>query len=283
MTNKQTQLTQPIGFNTNNLIFSEKIPGGGGDVKFERIFISTVNPDGTTGDLIVSTPECNSGGLKENFDKATKELTSYSYSIYLHDRPPTQEQLDWVSSYNKIKDAIKAHLVEKADIMIADEPLEKSDLKRFGKMYQKADSNYGPSMYPKVLWYKDSNRFETSFFNVDTKEIINPLELLGARCRGQVALHIASVFIGTTISLQVKVYEANISPISTTRRTLLPRPQLSDNKFLGDNFLPQEIPQVKVENDEDYGSLDDDDEEEEPVKPKVVKKVVRKVRRVVKK
>ena len=59
------QLTSAKGYNVSNVIFSKPQAGGIKDssVKFRRIYLSTKYPDGSEGDLIISTPRILSLGV----------------------------------------------------------------------------------------------------------------------------------------------------------------------------------------------------------------------------
>ena len=45
----------------------------------------------------------------------------------------------------------------------------------------------------------------------------NPLEYLGKKCNVNAAIKFESIFIGSTISLQVKLYEIEITPVKWKR------------------------------------------------------------------
>ena len=129
------------------------------------------------------------------------------------------------------------------------------------------------------------------FFNIDG-DSIDPLSLIGKYCYVKGAIKFESSFIGNKISLQVKLYEAEVETMDTGMKPLMSRrPKASNsllsgagnnmNEFGGDEdeveFKPSQsapsIPNSDVEDDED-----------EPVKPatpappKSVKRVVKKAK-----
>ena len=61
------------------------------------------------------------------------------------------------------------------------------------------------------------NDFECRRINIQTKYSFGilsiPLKYLGKRCNVNTAIKFESIFIGSKISLQVKLYELEISPI----------------------------------------------------------------------
>ena len=76
-------------------------------------------------------------------------------------------------------------------------------------------------------------------------EEIDPLSILGKHCYTEAAIKIESIFIGQSISLQVKLYEAHIDLI---------KPKNEKNKKL---FRPKSNPIVK------FGYEDEDKDEDE--------------------
>ena len=60
----------------------------------------------------------------------------------------------------------------------------------------------------------------TQFYN-ENDEKINPLDIQNKMCNAEVALKVESLFIGNKISLQVKLYEANVKLIETGMKRLL--------------------------------------------------------------
>ena len=70
MSENNTQLTSAIGYDTSNMRFSEPVLGSIPDSKpaisYRRINITTINPDGTEGELIIPTDEVFSYGVGEN-------------------------------------------------------------------------------------------------------------------------------------------------------------------------------------------------------------------------
>ena len=112
---------------------------------------------------------------------------------------------------------------------------------------------------------------------------------MGKYCFTTAAIKIESIFIGSKISLQVKLYEAVIEPQSSGMKRLLARPKAHNSRVLEHQSTGSSAaPAVMLDDDVDEsGSLVGSDTEEapkvsEPVQaekapPKrQVKKVVRK-------
>jgi len=112
------------------------------------------------------------------------------------------------------------------------------------------------------------------------------MDLMGKYCYTQAAIKIESIFIGSRISLQVKLYEAVVEPTSTGMKRLLGRPK-AHSKVL-EHKSNMSAPPVGDDDDDDDGSLGESSEDEAPPPVKKSsakssgKKIVRKVKRVVK-
>lgn len=298
-----TQLTSANGYETTNMIFSKPekgtIPGSG--LTYMRIKIGTKYSDGTHGDLIISTDggELYSYGTQENKSPEGK-ITGHVLPLCMWDKDgPTKAQKATTDSIDAIVEQCKAWLLNNKD-KIEKYDLDKSDLKKLNPLYWKREKGKivegrGPTLYSKLIESK-KNGILTNFFDIETDEEIDPLTLK-THCFVVPAIRIESIFIGTKISLQVKLYEAVIRPIDGARKSLL-RPNAKksvvqtnslENALGGDDDESdlEEEQEESVEKEESEqeensdGSLEDSDEEEEKpptlAKKKTVKrKVVRK-------
>lgn len=98
---------------------------------------------------------------------------------------------------------------------------------------------------------------------------LEPLNLIGQHCFFRGAVKIESIFIGSKISIQVKIYEAEVEPVISGPKRLLSRPKV--------------VPKVVVESKQSENEIKDSESEsetEEPPPPKkLIKKVVRKVKK----
>jgi hypothetical protein len=294
----ETQLTSASGYNTNNMIFSQAQSGAVKDttIKFRRIPILTKYTDGSVGDLIFPTERLFSFGVCENINPETKKVNGYVFPIVLYDKDgESKAQRDFVDTFNKVIDKCKEYLLSnKKELKLHD--LEPADLKKFNPIYyKKTDGEIVdgalPTLYVKLIVSKKDGqeKIVSNFYNMRSGDSMNPLDLLKQYCYTTAAIKIESIFLGKNISIQVKLYEADIELLSSGKKRLLPRPTADTKVSISDEKESKVNPLSS--NDDDSFSLngDDDDndassvkseDEEEPVKPvpkKVVKKVVKKV------
>lgn len=228
-----TQLTEFKDYNVSRLIFSNpevgNIPGSASKLTFKRIRIATKNLDGTIGDLVLATPpDLMCYGLQEQTDPATGVINGYQFPLVLWNRNnPTEEEKEFTTVLHKICDACKEHLVQTRDT-IEKYDLELNDLKKFNPLYYKMEKGKlvegkGPMLYIKTLTSKKDGtiKVHTIFTDADTNDIIAPMDLMGKRCYVRGAIKIESIFIGTKISLQLKLFEAQVKVIDRAFKSLL--------------------------------------------------------------
>lgn len=228
-----TQLTEFKDYSVSRLIFSNpevgSIPGSASKLTFKRIRIATKNLDGTIGDLVLATPpDLMCYGLQEQTDPATGVINGYQFPLVLWNRnSPTEEEKAFTTTIHQICDACKEHLVQNRDT-IEKYDLEMNDLKKFNPLYYKLEKGKivegkGPMLYIKTLASKkDGNiKVQTIFTDADTNEMIAPMDLMGKRCYVRGAIKIESIFIGTKISLQLKLFEAQVKVIDRAFKSLL--------------------------------------------------------------
>jgi hypothetical protein len=228
-----TQLTDFKDYDVNRLVFSNpevgNIPGSVSKLTFKRIRIATKNVDGTIGDLIMATPpDLMCYGLQEQTDPATGVINGYQFPLVLWNRnSPTDEEMSFTNTIHKICDACKEHLVKNKD-SIEKYDLELNDLKKFNPLYYKMEKGKvvegkGPMLYIKTLASKKDGliKVNTIFTDADTNEIITPMDLMAKRCYVRGAIKIESIFIGTKISIQLKLFEAQVKVIDRAFKSLL--------------------------------------------------------------
>ena len=309
--NESTQITPIQGYDVNRIVFSEPISGAIPDskpkIEFKRINISTQNEDGSRGELILPTTRLFSFGVSENMSQETGKVNGWTFPLCLWNRDgPSEEEKAWTDLFDKIVDKCIDHLVDVKDEIDMFE-LTKSDLTKSkgglnplywkkekhtneqGKTVMRVVPGSGPTLYTKLIFSKKNDKFLSQFFDIND-EPINALDLMGKYCYTNAAIKIESIFIGSRISLQVKLYEAVVEPTSSGMRRLLARPKaqskvLEHNKNMNSNPFNQDYNNDNNDNDNDEtGSLiGSDNEEQEQVEspPKVVKKRI--VKKVVKK
>lgn len=279
MSSKNTQLSIASGFNAENIIFSKPeenvIPNSTPQIKYNRINISVKNKDGTIGDLILPTDTLYSFGVSDNIDAATGKSNGLSMALCMWTKDNAKEsEKEWTTAFDKIVEKCKDHILDIKD-EVGKYDLEKNDLKKLNPLYWKRDKGKivegaGPMLYVKLIHSKKQDKYLTSFFNEETDEPIEPTELIGKSCYATCAIKIESIFIGSRISLQVKLMEANIRMLDTSKKRLL------GGGLMRTNFVPTSVPkpvsQPVVEKPEFKEKIQDSDsesgseEEEEPKK-----------------
>ena len=281
-TNKEnTQLTPAIGYNTSRMIFSDPqdgtIPGSTPSIKFKRINIRTKNEDGTIGDLIISTERVFSFGVQENKSLETGEVNGHVMPLCLWNKEgATSEEEEWITSFNKIIDNCKKHVIDNRE-EIGQYDLEMSHLYKFNPLYWKKDKGkvvdgQGPVLYAKLIESKKQNKILTMFYDTDGNPIPDS-EIHGKYCHANAAIKIESIFIGNKISMQVKLWEAEVEFAGSRMKRLRKQRPDADRRVLG---KPTSNSGAPFGGDSDgTGSLDDQEPEPAPVK-----RVIRKVKKV---
>jgi len=307
MSNNKTQITPIKGYDVNRMVFSEAISGAIPDskpkIEFKRINISTKNEDGTVGELILPTSRLFSFGVSENMSQETGKVNGYTFPLCLWNREsPTEEEKAWTDLFDKIVDKCVDHLVDNREEIEMFE-LSKADLTKSkgglnplywkkekhtneqGKTVMRVVPGSGPTLYTKLIFSKKNDKFLSQFFDIND-EPLNALDLMGKYCYTNAAIKIESIFIGSRISLQVKLYEAVVEPTSSGMRRLLARPKVQSKVLEHMQNGYEETSQMNMIPDDDVGSLigsDNEDGEEnapkspaKPVARKVIKKIVKK-------
>lgn len=299
MTDKEnTILTNIDTFDCDNINFSEPIKGSIPDstpkIEFSRINISVKNPDGTKGELILPTGRLYSFGISENKSQETKQITGYTLPLCLYGRDgPTKEEKQWVETFDNIVGKCVDHIIDNKDEIgmfdITRPELERSkgglnplywkkelyEDPKTGKKSMRNVPGRGPTLYSKLIYSKKADKFLTMFWDVNDNQL-DATELMGTHCYVRAAIKIESIFIGSRISLQVKMHQAIIEPTSRGFKRLLMRPQASDN------ILNSGMNSLSILDNDDNDSIlgsDDEKEEEKPPPKPVKKKVVRKVKK----
>lgn len=230
MSFENTQLTSAFGYDVNNVVFGKPKDGSipNSAVAFKRIMIGTRNPDGSTGELVIPTTRVYSYGLAPTTNLQSGKQDGYTMSLCLHNRDsPTKEEKEWVDTFEKIVDYVKAYLIDHRD-EIGKYELEASDLKKLSPVFYKRDKGKivgPPTLYVKVNQNKKTEEITTPFCN-ERGDDIDPLSTLNKRCWATAAIKVESIFIGAKISLQIKLYEASVKIIDNEQKRLL-RPSFS--------------------------------------------------------
>jgi hypothetical protein len=290
-----TQLISAESYDTSRMIFSDpqvgSIPNSKPAISFSRINISTKNDDGTTGELIISTEELYSFGVSENKDMETGRVNGYVMPLCLYNRNgPSEKEKAFVKTFTDIVEKCKDYLIDNKE-ELGQYELERNDLKKLNPLYYKRDKGKivegaSPMLYAKLIVSKKQDKTITVFFDRDTGDNIDALDLLGKYCYARAAIKIESIFIGNKISLQVKLYECEVKRTEFGMKRLLSRPQ-GESRVL--NHVPTKSNPLPLsmdaeDDDDDAGSLVDMAEKEpepveetiKPVPKKIIKKVIKK-------
>jgi hypothetical protein len=156
----------------------------------------------------------------------------------------------WTETFERIVEHCKKHLLDNREELELYE-LTMSDLKKFNPLYYKKDKGKivegtGPTLYAKIIASKKHDKILSQFFNVNG-ESVDPMALLGKYCYAKAAIKIESIFLGSKITLQVKLYEVEVEMMETGMRSLLPRPQRKQKMLTGSGTNMNEM----REDDED--------------------------------
>lgn len=229
-------------FDTEKIIFSDaketSIPGS------YRITIGVQHKDASTGPLIFSTDNVYSFGVQENtsLDKPIR-TTGYSIPICLWNRDgPTKYQENFISTIDKVSEYIKKYMLKtEVKKSVKKYDLVESDLRKFNPLwYKKEDGQIvegrGPMLYPKLMCDKNLKIY-TLFANQNGRDI-NPQSLIGQRFTCRVCIKIESIFVGSKISLQVKVLEVEVFQQGNQRQRLICRePEIDEDDDKNSNTM----------------------------------------------
>ena len=296
-----TQLTSAKGYNVNNIIFSKPQAGGLKDtsVKFRRIYLSTKYPDGSEGDLIISTPRVFSYGVIENLSQDDKnKVNGFVFPLALFNKEgATDEQKIFVDTFNNIINHSRKYLLDhKRELKLP--TIDESDLKKLNPIFYKKDKETGdiaddalPTLYLRLAISKKDgiDKILSSFYDKKTGNEVNPMDLLKKYCWTTAAVKFESIFLGSKISYQVKLYEADVELLNTGKKRLLPRPQAQISVEIDDNSGVEvdDNHQESVDDAEETSSIisdvDDVDDTPEPAPAPEPVKSVKKITKVVKK
>jgi hypothetical protein len=278
---KNTQLvSEPSQYDTSRMVFADvkeySSPNG---IKYKRISINTVNPDGSVGNLILQTERNFSYGLKENtdFNDPTK-ITGYSLPIALWSKDgPTDGEKEFTDKFDDIIKQCAKHVVSIKNELKRPRQTEEGLLQynpdsKFNPLWWKRDedlqilSDSGPTLYaPLVASKKDGLKILTKFFDEDTDEPIDPLELLGKSLFSTSAIIFDSIFIGSgKILVQVKLWEASVELIETGMKRLLVR--------RGGSGAKKSVGRAGSEESDEEKELFSESEDEAPVEKRMVVK-----------
>lgn len=275
-----TQLTEIANFDVKNIVFAkprvfEK------PTEYKRWPIGVKNPDGTLGDLIIETPECYSFGLSEARYKNNPQ-TGYVFPLCLTDQQnPSEEQLQFIGKFNEIVEYIKKYCVDHRS-EIGKNNLTLSKLDDMNPIVQKTDGDgkpidgSGPVIYTKVWTQpnKDKDGRNISFtikapFSTKDGADIDPMTILGKHCKAKAVLKFVEIYVGASISLQIKIVEAQVALKESAPKRFLRKPEYSSTVVMESSSSVEKDDEDKP--DEENGSIKgSDDEDDKPSQPEPV-------------
>lgn len=303
-----TQLSSPATYDVANMIFGKAIAGSAGGangngpaIKYFRIPISTRNSDGSIGELVFQTEELFSFGVSRNTDQQSGKVTGYTFPLCMWNKDgATDAEKAFSNVIEQVVEKCKDHLIlDSTKVEIKKFNLKRDGLDSLGNfMYWKRGDDgailqdKGPVLYPKLIESKKNNKIITGMFDSNGDDI-DPLSLEKKFCWVKAAIKIESIYVGSKISLQVKVYEAEVRLVESGARRLLQRPRSDARVTVARSDAVAAAPvmssAINDEAEEDDEPIHDDDGTEEmtiptkaPTPPPVVeaapvRKVVRKV------
>jgi hypothetical protein len=271
-----TQITTANGYNTTNIVYGKPRDGNipGSSVTFKRIQMGTRNPDGTLGELILSTSRLFSFGLSPSVNMTTGKTDGYTLAMCLTNMDsPTAEEKAFLDTFNKICDHAVDYILQHRDD-VGKYELEKADLKKFNPVYIKREKGKivegsSPMLYAKVLQNKKMQTITSLFYDKYGRDI-DPMSLMNKQCYVKAAIKIEGIFIGSKVSLQVKLHEAEVELRESGVKRLL-RPSAADAPLPPSQSFASAVQSESKEDDEDVdvdgeddkGSLKGDDDNEE--------------------
>lgn len=286
---ENNQLINVSSYDITNMIFADPqintIPNSA--VSYKRISISTRNPNGTVGDLLLPTTRLFSFGLSPNVNPDTGKPNGYSMPICLWDKNcPSKEEKEWTTKFNEIIERAKTHLLDnKDDIELYD--LNVHLLNKFNPLYWKKEKGKivegtGPTLYPKLIQSKKLDKI-TSLFRDEEGNIIDPLTLEKKFCYITAVIKIESIFIGSSskISMQVKLYEGQVKLMEMGIKPLLAPKRIESQPTVTEAKNNSKPLDSGSDEDDDDGSIEN--EPILPAKPAVTTEVKKAVTPVVKK
>ena len=272
-----TYLSNPESYNVVKMRFgnaqkNELKQDNGPVIKYFRIPVSTVNADGTIGELVFETTELFSFGVSVNKNDSDK-ITGYTLPLCLWNKDgASKAEKTFSDLLEKIVERCKDHLLQD-DVRksIGQPDLERAELKKLNNfIYFKKDENKnvvqgaGPILYPKLIESKKAGKVITSFYD-ESDSPVDPLTLIGKLCWVKAAVKIESIFIGSKISIQVKLYEANVRVVEGGTTRLLQRPKVDSTVSLAPPVASQAAAAAAEEEDDDEEDDKIEDNEEEEV------------------
>ena len=258
-----TQLTSAKDIDVNNIVFDKASIGSvpNSTMTFRRINLGYKNSDGTIGECIIPTEKLFSFGVQENKDMATGRINGYQMPLIMWSRNgATDDEKLFTDVFDSIVEYVKKWIVsDEGKDETENYEIEISDLKKLNPMYIKKEKGKpvegaSPTLYCKLIHSKKDDKILTEFYDKDGVELDARGDLMNKMCDVNAAIKFESVFVGNKISLQIKLYEAEVHLRENgggSKRLLTTKPRIVK--------AVAPVEETKQESDKD--SDDDDDEE----------------------
>ena len=224
------QLSSYDRLTPENIIFNEakeyKVKDS--KIKYKRIPIEVKYQNGKKGALVIETPVLFSFGVSEKKNQETNKLVGYSIPVCLwsKDSEPNEKEKAFFDTLNNLREICCKHLESEYGPDMAStlssllyyKQVEYTDKK--GKKKTRADESSAPVLYAKLI-YSDKTKKILSLFKTKGKKDIDPFKYIDQYCNVRMALIIEGIFLSKTVtSLQIKVYECQVTPLKP-RESLL--------------------------------------------------------------
>ena len=234
--------TQPVfidELDVSKLIFTEpkfsSIPNSTPKIEFCKIGVMYQNPDGTKGDLVITTKSpMFSYGLSQYKDPISQEVISHSMTFVLCNdmNKQTNEEQERKDKLNALYDKLKEHIYKvRKDIKRGS--LKEHELltllpysERKNKETGEIDESKSPLWNVKLKEFKKrihegkeiEGKIGCNFYNIEeadedgySKLIETPMDLIGKKMDTTPMVKLDSIFIGSKIiSIQMRLIECEI-------------------------------------------------------------------------
>ena len=251
VSNRNTELINLNDYDLSRVFFDNVVENelqqGNKTIKYYKVQLGSRNQSGI-GEFVFEIPFfAHSFGVEE-FQNEQGKATNYSVSLSLVDsNNPQEEQTQLVEKFGELIEKIKDHVLS-IKKEIKKPTLDRTELKKFNPMYQSLDEDGNPKgdawyFAPKLMTRKNYNRedgkenpnandfdmkIETKFyvdgqFDAKGEPIeISPLEFVGKKhFKFMGSVKIDTIYIGSKISLQCKVYDGVVQTVENKRKRLV--------------------------------------------------------------
>ena len=245
---REPQVTPTHEFDFSTLVYAEpqknEIPGGGG--YYRRVRLSQIYPDGKIGQPMIQLAKRYSFGVQpNNLDKdgnviqiddghggkCGKKLTGYKVPIVMTSKEPTEEEEDEVDFFDSLRAEIQRWAVEnkkaigkgsKSDVYV-EELVSEILFRKKDKKTEEVIEGVSPKLYVNLLYYHNKKEVQTEFWGPGDEKI-DPLTQTNHFFIWP-TIRLDSIYIGgRAISLQLRLYDATVEPISRGPRKRLAPP-----------------------------------------------------------